>query len=205
MDVSPGQFICGHTPMREMVQKYRTVLVVGGEGEKCREVAEGYGFKDVVTLGDIIMDNNETTPFRKLTEEECNGSQVMNFAKVEIEAILVFADNRDWALDQQIILDWEPVRIHFRTARPFSLLIMMLFGVLGTSLPVSAWGLFGSRWRLCIQLSPAETSLRSHSVNRKSRLSSLLRDFFDNGVKIRTVLTHPLIPYILSVRYLSMI
>lgn len=47
MEVSPGQFICGHTPMREMAEKYHTVLVVGGEGEKCRIVAEGYGFKDV--------------------------------------------------------------------------------------------------------------------------------------------------------------
>ncbi|ODH14288.1 hypothetical protein ACO22_06605 [Paracoccidioides brasiliensis] len=32
-----------------MVEKYHTVLVVGREGEKCRIVAEGYGFKDVVT------------------------------------------------------------------------------------------------------------------------------------------------------------
>lgn len=47
IEVSPGQFICGHTPMREMAEKYNTVLVVGGEGEKCRIVAEGYGFKDV--------------------------------------------------------------------------------------------------------------------------------------------------------------
>ena len=47
LEVSPGQFICGHTPMREMAERYGTVLVVGGEGEKCRQVAEGYGFKDV--------------------------------------------------------------------------------------------------------------------------------------------------------------
>ena len=33
--------------MREMAERYGTVLVVGGEGEKCRHVAEGYGFKDV--------------------------------------------------------------------------------------------------------------------------------------------------------------
>lgn len=34
-DIKPGKFICGHTPMREMASRYRTVLV-GGEGEKCR-------------------------------------------------------------------------------------------------------------------------------------------------------------------------
>jgi len=105
IEVSPGQFICGHTPMREMAQKYETVLVVGGEGEKCRQVAEGYGFKDVVTPGDIIKDNPDTTPFRKLTDDEIKNSRARDFSKVKIEAIFVFADSRDWAGDQQIILD----------------------------------------------------------------------------------------------------
>jgi HAD superfamily hydrolase (TIGR01456 family) len=91
--------------MREMAEKYSTVLVVGGEGEKCRQVAEGYGFKDVVTPGDIIKDNPDTTPFRKLTKEEYENSRARNFAKTKIEAIFVFADSRDWAGDQQIILD----------------------------------------------------------------------------------------------------
>lgn len=105
IEVSPGQFICGHTPMREMAQKYNTVLVVGGEGEKCRQVAEGYGFRDVVTPGDIIKDNPDTTPFRKLTTEELDSSKVRNYGELKIEAIFVFADSRDWAGDQQIILD----------------------------------------------------------------------------------------------------
>ena len=91
--------------MREMAEHYKTVLVVGGEGEKCRLVAEGYGFKDVVTPGDIIKDNQDTTPFRKLTDDEIKNSKSRNFAEVEIEAIFVFADSRDWAGDQQIILD----------------------------------------------------------------------------------------------------
>lgn len=91
--------------MREMAEKYHTVLVVGGEGEKCRIVAEGYGFKDVITPGDIIKTRQDTTPFRKLTEEEYNNSRVRDFSKTPIEAIFVFADSRDWAGDQQIILD----------------------------------------------------------------------------------------------------
>jgi len=32
------------------------VLVVGGEGDKRRYIAESYGFKDVVIPGDIIKD-----------------------------------------------------------------------------------------------------------------------------------------------------
>lgn len=116
IEVSPGQFICGHTPMREMADKYKTVLVIGGEGEKCRIVAEGYGFKDVVTPGDIIKDNEDTTPFRKLTQEEWDNARTRDFSTTVIEAIFVFADSRDWASDQQIILD----------------LLMSKGGVLGT-------------------------------------------------------------------------
>ncbi|KAM3074216.1 hypothetical protein ACMFMG_002962 [Clarireedia jacksonii] len=106
IEVSPSQFICGHTPMREMVEKYNTVLVIGGEGEKCRHVAEGYGFRDVITPGDIIKDNEATTPFRKLTpEERANSRSGRNYGTTKIEAIFVFADSRDWASDVQIMLD----------------------------------------------------------------------------------------------------
>ncbi|KAJ6131675.1 phosphatase [Penicillium sp. IBT 18751x] len=104
-EVDPGQFICGHTPMREMAEHYGTVLVVGGEGEKCRIVAEGYGFKDVVTPGDIIKTQHDATPFRKLTEEEWKNSRELDLDNTKIDAIFVFADSRDWAGDQQIILD----------------------------------------------------------------------------------------------------
>ncbi|KAL6692242.1 HAD-superfamily hydrolase [Trichoderma pleuroticola] len=104
-EIKPGQFICGHTPMREMAEKYGTVLVIGGEGEKCRLVAEGYGFKDVVTPGDIIKHNAATTPFRKLTPEELANSRERDFDDVVIDAVFVFADSRDWAGDIQIMLD----------------------------------------------------------------------------------------------------
>ena len=105
IEVSTGQFICGHTPMREMVERYNTVLVVGGEGEKCRVVAEGYGFKDVITPGDIIKTRQDTTPFRKLTDDEFQNSRARDLSNTKIDAIFVFADSRDWAGDQQIILD----------------------------------------------------------------------------------------------------
>lgn len=112
IDVSPGQFICGHTPMREFADRYGTVLVVGGEGEKCRDVAESYGFRDVVTPGDILKANAHTAPFRKLTEAEHANSRDLlarhgaeKLSDIVIEAIFVFADSRDWASDLQIILD----------------------------------------------------------------------------------------------------
>jgi len=91
--------------MREMAETFDTVLVVGGTGEKCREVAEGYGFKNVVTPGDVIKTNPDAAPFRTLTQEERDNSRVRDWTKEKIKAIFVFADSRDWAGDQQIILD----------------------------------------------------------------------------------------------------
>lgn len=91
--------------MSEMAEKYHTVLVVGGEGEKCRLVAKKYGFQDVITPGDIIKTKHDTTPFRRLTDEEYANSRVLDLKNTLIEAIFVFADSRDWAGDQQIILD----------------------------------------------------------------------------------------------------
>src|SRR2546421_9410464 len=88
-----------------MAKGYKTVLVVGGEGEKCRAVAEGYGFLDIITPGDIIKDNANIAFFRKLMEEELKHSRARNYGEVEIEIIFVFADSRDWAGDQQNILD----------------------------------------------------------------------------------------------------
>jgi HAD superfamily hydrolase (TIGR01456 family) len=113
IDVSPGQFICGHTPMRELSDKYRgTVLVVGGEGEKCRQVAESYGFRDVITPGDIIKANSATAPFRKLSDVDKAACRDLlgegkydSLKNVVVEAVFVFADSRDWASDLQIIMD----------------------------------------------------------------------------------------------------
>lgn len=95
--------------MRELATKHRTVLVVGGEGEKCRQVAEGYGFQDVITPGDILKANAHTAPFRKLTDLERSNSRDLlargPLSDIVIEAVFVFADSRDWASDLQIILD----------------------------------------------------------------------------------------------------
>ena len=87
LEVSPGQFICGHTPMRDMAERYHTVLVVGGVGEKCRVVAEMYGFKDVITPGDIIKTRQDTTPFRSLTDDEFENSRVRDLNNTKIDAI----------------------------------------------------------------------------------------------------------------------
>ncbi|KAK0718545.1 HAD-like domain-containing protein [Lasiosphaeria miniovina] len=103
--VSTEQFIQSHTPMRALAEYYSTVLVVGGEGYRCRDVAEEYGFKDIVVPNDIIAWDPTIAPYRVFTEEERASSRPRDFSKINIEAILVFSDSRDYATDLQIIMD----------------------------------------------------------------------------------------------------
>ena len=212
--------------MREMAERYKTVLVVGGEGEKCRIVAEGYGFQDVITPGDIIKDNANTTPFRKLTEEELEHSRARNYGDVEIEAIFVFADSRDWAGDQQIILDLcmsKNGRLGTRSetfdegppvffshndviwatyVNPQSLMLRTPLIVCATALAVTTvslvleWEPFAPPSKLCSKLLLARNPRQSRLANRSWAPSSSPHDYSSSGGKILTVSTNRPIPCI---------
>ncbi|KAI0170072.1 HAD-like domain-containing protein [Pestalotiopsis sp. NC0098] len=103
--VSTDQFIQSHTPMSALAEYYNTVLVVGGEGFKCREVAELYGFKDIVVPNDIVAWDETIAPYRHFSPWERASAKPRDFSKVNIDAILVFSDSRDYATDMQIIID----------------------------------------------------------------------------------------------------
>ncbi|KAF2828611.1 HAD-superfamily hydrolase [Ophiobolus disseminans] len=103
--ISTEQFIQSHTPMRALAEYYKTVLVVGGEGYKCREVAEQYGFQDIVVPNDIIAWDPTIAPYRVFTDAERATSRPRDFSKTNIDAIMVFSDSRDYATDIQIIMD----------------------------------------------------------------------------------------------------
>lgn len=104
--ISTEQFIQAHTPMSALAEYYETVLVVGGEKYKCREVAKLYGFKDIVVPNDIYAANPEISPLKEFfTEEQRATSAPRDFSKVKFDAILVFSDSRDYATDLQIMID----------------------------------------------------------------------------------------------------
>lgn len=103
--ISTKQFIQSHTPMSALAEYYSTVLVVGGEGYRCREVAEKYGFKDVVVPNDIVAWDESIAPYRTFGTWERASARPRDFSKHNIDAILVFSDSRDYATDAQIIMD----------------------------------------------------------------------------------------------------
>ncbi|SMY29939.1 unnamed protein product [Zymoseptoria tritici ST99CH_1A5] len=116
--LSTSNFIQSHTPFADMTHHHdQTVLVAGGDRDKCQRVAEGYGFKSVVTPGDILTAYPDIWPFAKVFRDYYS-----SFAKplphpiatdithdltsrLKIDAIFVYNDPRDWGLDASIILD----------------------------------------------------------------------------------------------------
>lgn len=106
-EITTDQIVQGHTPMKDLSNVYKNVLVVGGEGNTCRKVAQSYGFANVYTPLDIMHWDPSVTPYYKLSEDDiqhCDYKHV-DFSKTKIDAIMVFADSRNWAADQQIILE----------------------------------------------------------------------------------------------------
>jgi HAD superfamily hydrolase (TIGR01456 family) len=111
-------FVQSHTPFSELGDreqlKQKCILVVGGDGPKCRAVAQEYGFENVVTPGDIYAAHPEIWPFSRNF-----GDYYSSFAKplprpinpaspkesLKIDAVFVYNDPRDWGLDIQLILD----------------------------------------------------------------------------------------------------
>lgn len=125
MPLTISNFVQSHTPFQELVDGLRdkTILVTGANADKCRAIAEAYGFGSVVTPADIMAAEPRVWPFEPLTAEVYAGTSRPlpaslhsgpdavidptggDAASLKIDAIFVFNDPRDWALDIQIIVD----------------------------------------------------------------------------------------------------
>ncbi|KAL2109665.1 hypothetical protein VUR80DRAFT_2159 [Thermomyces stellatus] len=103
--ISTKQFIQSHTPMQALAEYYETVLVIGGEGYQARYAAENYGFRNVVVPKDILAWNPSISPWRHFTEEDRKEARPRDFDRINFDAVLVFADSRDYATDMQITMD----------------------------------------------------------------------------------------------------
>ncbi|CUS15418.1 unnamed protein product [Tuber aestivum] len=100
--IAPSQLIQSHTPVKGFAEVYETVLVVGGEGENCRKVAEEYGFKNVFIPEDFYATDPGISPFSTSLPPE----YARNVPRgTKIDAIFVFNDPRDWALNAQLVID----------------------------------------------------------------------------------------------------
>ncbi|KAI4132553.1 MAG: hypothetical protein LQ338_000652 [Usnochroma carphineum] len=123
-------FIQSHTPFADLIHQTspedptktplaeKTILVTGGDGERCRKVAEAYGFRSVVIPADIITANPTIWPFTSPQNYESHARPLplpiydpsssrppSPDTNLTIHSIFIYNDPRDWALDTQILLD----------------------------------------------------------------------------------------------------
>ncbi|KAL8766813.1 MAG: hypothetical protein Q9194_006162 [Teloschistes cf. exilis] len=141
-EIDEGMFVQSHTPFASYIDhvspfadldsqgsggkerkklKDSTILVLGGDGDNCRKVAESYGFNSVITPADILLSHPPTWPLANphlhksharplplpiYTPSTSSTPEPPDPKKhLRIHSVFVFADPRDWALDTQILID----------------------------------------------------------------------------------------------------
>lgn len=72
LQIGEHQIVQSHTVFRSLVPQYadKPVLVVGGIEDRCRRVAEAYGFKHAYIPADVLAWKPAVWPYHKLTEHE---------------------------------------------------------------------------------------------------------------------------------------
>ncbi|KAI4099127.1 MAG: hypothetical protein L6R37_006120 [Teloschistes peruensis] len=141
-EIDEGMFVQSHTPFASYIDhdspfadldsqgnggkerkklKNSTILVLGGDGDSCRKVAESYGFNSVITPADILLSHPPTWPLANphlhksharplplpiYTPSTSSTPEPPDPKKhLRIHSVFVFADPHDWALDTQILID----------------------------------------------------------------------------------------------------
>ncbi|TGJ85650.1 hypothetical protein E0Z10_g3103 [Xylaria hypoxylon] len=129
--LSTENFVQSHTPFQELVHGSwsqghidghtqlelqngngisgfadKNILITGSDPAKSRRIAETYGFRSVITPADILAAHPATFPFEPLLKTHYAATaRPLPSPNPKIDAIFVFNDPRDWALDTQIITD----------------------------------------------------------------------------------------------------
>ncbi|KAJ2850755.1 hypothetical protein IWW36_001650 [Coemansia brasiliensis] len=103
--ISANQVILAHSPMQALAAKYKDshVLVVGGPGRQCADIAHAYGFRNVSTPNDIVAWRPEIWPFIRLSPEIRVEKRA--FDQHPFAAVMVFHDSFDFGRDLQIVTD----------------------------------------------------------------------------------------------------
>ncbi|GAA5876931.1 hypothetical protein JCM8547_006313 [Rhodosporidiobolus lusitaniae] len=108
VEIAEYQVVQSHTIFRSLVPKYadKPVLVIGGREDRCRRVAETYGFKHAYIPADILAWKPSIWPYHKLSEKALTYVKEADFSTIPFAAVLVFHDSvDDWGRDIQLVLD----------------------------------------------------------------------------------------------------
>lgn len=104
VDVSADYLCMSHTPMRTLVDKHRDdlVLAVGKDCDELSAVMANYGFKNVVTVGQLHAHYPTMYPDIKISGDVPVGGR---FDKQNFGAVFVLIDPIYWGRELQIVMD----------------------------------------------------------------------------------------------------
>jgi len=109
MVIVEEQVIVSHSPMRKLVPEFKDKLIIVAGMHEVKTVALKYGFKRVITPGELLVHLPHIAPhcFDEPTHPaDASGIPSEERSKLnEIAAVMVFHDPRDWYRDIQILLD----------------------------------------------------------------------------------------------------
>ncbi|BGP50399.1 hypothetical protein JCM10450v2_006318 [Rhodotorula kratochvilovae] len=107
VEIAEHQIVQSHTIFRSFVPKYqdKPVFVVGGRSDRCRRVAEAYGFKHVYIPADVLAWAPSIWPYGKLSEKERSYVKTADFSQIQFAAILIMHDSLDAFRDLQLVVD----------------------------------------------------------------------------------------------------
>ncbi|OMO91398.1 HAD-superfamily hydrolase, subfamily IIA, CECR5 [Corchorus olitorius] len=108
--ISPLQVVQGHSPFKQMVNRFEKELIVAvGKGEPAAVMSE-YGFKNVISIDEyaLCFDNiDPLAPYKKWSTMEAavSSTRKSSINSARVQAAFVVSDSVDWSRDVQVLCD----------------------------------------------------------------------------------------------------
>ncbi|KAJ2625111.1 hypothetical protein GGI26_000914 [Coemansia sp. RSA 1358] len=108
VEVCADQIVLAHSPMQKLALEYanKHVLVVGGRGRRCADIARRYGFNNVSTPNDVVAWRPSAWPFMDPPSgTQLSRSDGRDYSNHPFQAVMVFHDSFDFGRDLQVVTD----------------------------------------------------------------------------------------------------
>ncbi|OWM67956.1 uncharacterized protein YKR070W [Punica granatum] len=111
IDILPSQVIQGHSPFKQLVNRFENELIIAvGKGEPAAVMSE-YGFRNVLSIEEYTsyFDGiDPLAPYKKWTARETHDHSKFKRGDIvskRVQAAFVVSDSVDWSRDIQVLCD----------------------------------------------------------------------------------------------------
>ncbi|KAL5217497.1 hypothetical protein ABZP36_018181 [Zizania latifolia] len=110
VNISPAQVVHGHSPYRELVNRFEDDLIIAvGKGEPAAVMAD-YGFRKVLSIDEYsscFRDIDPLAPFKKCIVQQADSKVHPSYDVFEerVKGVFVLSDPVDWGRDLQVLCD----------------------------------------------------------------------------------------------------